>query len=225
MPKVAPVIQFKMNVVIHLEKATERLPIIEVLKNLFNVEVYNAKDGSDWMANPQIHKAHPWTKQPLTQGNIGCTHSHIELIHRALKAGEKSLTIFEDDCDFIPTVTKEEITKFIHGANILGESWDILLLGATEYVESSPVSEEYKRVGRFWGTHALILRERGMRAALKAFADSQKKGDFLPGDWLYNEAIKIDKLACFAPTNPFHFCRQKEGLLSYLTGAVRKYKT
>lgn len=206
-------------IVIHLEKATERLPLIEGIQKIFSTEVFKAKDGSEWMANPQIQKAHPLTKKPVSQGNLGCTHSHIELIHRALKAGEKSIVIFEDDCEF--RGVRDDVIKFIHHANTYG-LWDILLLGATEYVESEPVSSEYKKVNRFWGTHALILRERGMRAALKAFAKSQKRGDFLPGDWLYNEAIK-EGLTCYGPADPFHFCRQKEGLVSYLTGSIRKY--
>jgi len=212
-------------VVIHPARATERLPLIEVLKAIFTqLEIFDAADGSEWQANPQIQKAHPRTKQPVTQGNIGCTHSHIQLIHQALKAGDKSLILFEDDCEFRPEVDTAMMTKYIHLANTLGEPWDILLFGGTEYVESAATSSpDYKKVDRFWGTHALILRERGMRAALKAFAESQKKGDFLPGDWLYNEAIKLDKLVCYGPTDPFKFCRQKEGLLSYLTGTVRKY--
>jgi GR25 family glycosyltransferase involved in LPS biosynthesis len=212
-------------VVIHLTRATERLPLIDNLKRIFtHLEIFTAKDGSDWQKNPQIQKAHPWTKQSVTQGNIGCTHSHIELIHRALTRGDKSLVLFEDDCEFRPEVDTRIMMSYIHGSNTLGEPWDILLFGATEYVESTEISSsEYKKVGRFWGAHALILRERGMRAALKAFAESQRKGDFLPGDWLYNEAIKLDGILCFGPSDPFRFCRQKEGLLSYLTGTIRMY--
>lgn len=211
--------------VIHLARAVERLPLIEVLKKIFTqLEIFEAKDGSDWQANPLIQKAHPWTKTPVTQGNIGCTHSHIELIHRALKAGDKALILFEDDCEFRPEVDSAAMTKYIHMANTLGEAWDILLLGGTEYVDSAETSSpDYKKVTRFWGAHALILRERGMRAALKAFAEAQKRGDFLPGDWLYNEAIRLDGLVCYGPADPFRFCRQKEGLLSYLTGTVRRY--
>ena len=213
-------------VVIHLAKATERLPLIENIKKIFNqLEIFDAKDGAQWQADPQIQKAHPWTKIPVTQGNIGCTQSHIILIERALKNGDKSITLFEDDCDFKAEVDTEAMMSYIDGANIL-EPWDILLLGGTEYVESAATSSpDYKKVDRFWGAHALILRERGMRAALKAFAESQKEGDFLPGDWLYNEAIKLDGLVCYGPSDPFRFCRQKEGLLSYLTGTLRKYKS
>ena len=213
------------STVIHLEKATERKPLVKRIQDLFPLlEIYPAKDGSQWLADPKIQKAHPWTKQPVTQGCIGCTHSHIDIIHEALKNKETSLLLFEDDCEFAPEVTRDELIKYIHLANGLGQPWDILLLGGTEYVESSDTSSpDYKKVGRFWGAHALIIRERGMRAALKAFHASQQKGDFLPGDWLYNEAIRIDSLVCYGPTQPFRFCKQKEGLLSYLTGTLRKY--
>lgn len=213
------------SVVIHLETAVERKPLVSRIQELFpSLEIYPAKDGSQWLADSKIQKAHPWTKQPVTKGCIGCTHSHIELIHDALSKKDGALVIFEDDCEFTAQVTREDLTKYIHMANTLEEPWDILLLGGTEYVESeSTSSAEYTKVGRFWGAHALILRERGMRAALKAFHASQQKGDFLPGDWLYNEAIRLDSLVCYGPAAPFRFCKQKEGLLSYLTGKVRKY--
>ena len=211
--------------VIHLESAVERKPLVLRIQELFpSLEIYPAKDGSQWLRDPNIQKAHPWTKKPVTKGCIGCTHSHIDLIHDALNKKEVSLVLFEDDCEFKAGVTREDLTKYIHLSNTLNEPWDILLLGGTEYVESDTTSsEDYKKVGRFWGAHALILREQGMRAALKAFYTSQQKGDFLPGDWLYNEAIRLSALVCYGPTEPFRFCRQKEGLLSYLTGTVRKY--
>jgi GR25 family glycosyltransferase involved in LPS biosynthesis len=210
--------------VIHLETAVERKPLVARIKDLFpSLEVYAAKDGSQWLADSKIQKAHPWTKKPVTKGCIGCTHSHIDLIHDALSKHDSALIIFEDDCEF-GEVTRQQLMAYVHAANTLGEAWDILLLGGTEYVESdSTSSPDYMKVGRFWGAHALILRERGMRAALKAFHASQQKGDFLPGDWLYNEAIRLDSLVCYGPTDPFRFCKQKEGLLSYLTGKVRKY--
>jgi GR25 family glycosyltransferase involved in LPS biosynthesis len=214
------------SVVIHLETAVERKPVVARIQELFpSVEVYPAKDGSQWLADSKIQKAHPWTKKPVTRGTIGCTHSHIHLIHDALSKKESGLILFEDDCEFKADVARDALTKYIHFANSLEEPWDILLLGGTEYVESSDTaSADYRKVGRFWGAHALILREGGMRGVLKAFHASQQQGDFLPGDWLYNEAIRLDSLVCYGPSDPFRFCKQKEGLMSYLTGKVRSYR-
>jgi len=210
--------------VIHLEQAVERKPLISRMKKLFPLlDIYPAKDGAQWQGNPKIAKAHPLTKMPVSQGAIGCAHSHIDLIHDALLKKESAIVILEDDCEF-GDLSREELTSYIFRANTLGEPWDILLLGATEYTESDETSSaNYKKVGRFWGTHALILRERGMRAALKAFHDAQKEGIFLLADWMYNRAIRQEGLTCFGPTDPSRFCKQKEGLVSYLTGQVRTY--
>ena len=209
--------------VIHLDKAIERKPLIERMKDFFPaLEIYEARDGTQWKKDIRIQKTHPWTKKPVTLGILGCAHSHIDLVHDALTKKDHSLVILEDDSAF-GEVTREDLMKYIHGANLLEKPWDILLLGGTEYVESeATISADYKKVGQFWGTHALILRERGMRAVLKAFHASQMKGIFLPADWLYNEAIRLDSLVCYGPTEPSRFCRQKEGIISYLTGVVRQ---
>ena len=210
--------------VIHLDKAVERKPLVERMKDFFPaLEIYEARDGTQWEKDSRIQKTHPWTKKPVTLGILGCAHSHIDLIHDALTKKDGSLVIFEDDCAF-GDLTRETLMKYIHGANLLEKSWDILLLGGTEYVESeATMSADYKKVGRFWGAHALILREWGMRAVLKTFHAAQMKGEFLPADWLYNEAIRLESLVCYGPTDPFRFCQQKEGLLSYLTGKIRRY--
>lgn len=223
--------------VIHLERAEERLPVIENILALFpSLSVYNAKDGSDWKNNPTISKQHPWTGSQVSSGVIGCAHSHIDLIHAALRRGDKTIMIFEDDCEMNEKVSINKIMTHVHGANMLGtqqivadttsvsEAWDILLLGANEYVESeATTAPEYMKVKRFWGTHALILRESAMKAALQVFADAQRGGVFLPADWMYNEAIKAG-LTCYGPTNLYSLCRQKEGFLSYITGAPRVNK-
>jgi len=205
-------------VVIHLDSATERQPIIDKLREtmIHHVEVFSAKDGTDWEKSSKIVKQHPFEKRPVERGNIGCTHSHVDIIYNSLKSKEKHTLLFEDDCEMIGS--RDDIYGFIHQA---GKEWDILLLGANEYVESEAVPGPYKRVKRFWGTHAMVLSEKAMRAALQAFADAQKRGVFLPADWMYNEAIKQADLVCYGPAKLDMLCRQKVGLVSAITGKVR----
>ena len=206
--------------VIHLDTATERLPIIESLRKtlIHELVVFQAKDGKEWEASTKIAKMHPFEKTPVTRGVLGCTHSHINLIHAALKAKMEFCLIFEDDCEMIGK--QDDIYGFIHRAGNLPETWDMILLGANEYVESEKFDSKYTRVTRFWGTHAVILKEKAMRAALKVFADAQKRGEFLPADWMYNEAIK-EGLVCYGPTVINSLCQQKVGLVSAVNGKVR----
>jgi GR25 family glycosyltransferase involved in LPS biosynthesis len=208
-------------VVIHLDSATERLPLIENIrqKMIHTLEVFSAKDGTDWEKSNKIAKIHPFEKIPVPRGHLGCTHSHIDIIHTSLKRKEKYTIIFEDDCELLGT--QDDIYGFIHRASHLPKPWDIVLLGANEYVESTNVHTDYVSVKRFWGTHALVLTEKAMRAALQVFADAQKKGEFLPADWMYNEAIKQHGLVCYGPKKIDSLCRQKPGLISAINGKVR----
>jgi hypothetical protein len=119
-------------------------------------------------------------------------------------------------------VTGSEIDHFTrHVSTLSGERWDILLLGANEYVDFTPIDARTTRVKRFWGTHAMILRPRAIEAVLKTFETSQKDGVFLPADWLYNRAIIDHRLACYGPSFPTQLCRQVPGLVSAITGKRR----
>lgn len=180
------------------------------------LEVFSAKDGAEWEKSSKISKQHPLEKRPVKQGEIGCAHSHIDIIYGSLKSKEKHTLLFEDDCEILGS--RDDIYGFIHQA---GKEWDILLLGANEYVESEAAQGPYTRVKRFWGAHGLVLSEKAMRAALQVFADAQKQGVFLPADWMYNEAIKQADLVCYGPAKLDMLCRQKTGLISAITGKKR----
>lgn len=187
------------------------------------------------MLKPEIAKRHVRPGETVTQGMLGCAHSHIDLLYRALKGGMDELYVFEDDCQITgPPAALEGWVGAMRGTGI---PWDMLLLGANEYVEAergilSPSQEgaaeetrgeriAVQRVGRFWGTHAMVIRPRAAQAALKVFADAQKQGVFLPADWMWNEAIRQGGLLVFGPPEPTTFCRQAPGLVSAITGTVR----
>ena len=208
-------------VVIHLDTATERLPLIKKLSEVIiqPLDVFSAKDGTEWEKNDAIKKLHPWSKDTITRGMLGCAHSHIDILYNSLKAGHNAVLLFEDDCNM--TKTRDELYRFVHFANELPDRWDILLLGANEYVETVPISASYSRIKRFWGTHAMIIRESAMRAALKVFAAAQADGIFLPADWMYNETIKQEGIVCIGPSVPDYLCEQKLGLVSAVNGNVR----
>ena len=129
--------------------------------------------------------------------------------------------MFEDDCELGPGAAKR-IDDFMYHVNTqLSGKWDILLLGANEYVDADRVSSQAVVVRRFWGTHAMILRRRACEAALEAFRAHQKEGYFPPADWLINAAIAMGNLVCYAPDSPTAFCQQVLGLRSAITGEVR----
>ena len=211
-----------MAYVIHLPSQKEREPLLQRLEQTLSpmqLHVVSASDGSQWFEEDMIQKRHPHTKQKVERGNIGHVHTLFSLFETLEQENASILWIFEDDCEVLEPFSK--IEAFLEEAST-SVSWDILLLGATEYVESSTISSTIKQVHRFWGTHAMLIRTSCIAVLRECFKEAQAKGEFLPADWLYNSAIRTKGLKCFGPANPKQFCRQKPGLVSAITGSVRK---
>ncbi len=208
--------------IIHLPAAKEREGHIAALRAAlpdWPIEVTAASDGAAWDENPLVEKAHPWTGERISRGNIGCTQSHILLLRDAVLQ-RKSVILFEDDAEIV--VPGKEVNDFVaHVQGLSGERWDIILLGATEYVTAHPIDARAARVRRFWGTHAMIVGVRAAEAALVAWDAYQREGKFPPADWLYNRAIADGQLMVYGPTLPKQLCRQAPGLISAITGKVR----
>ena len=200
---------------INLDK--ERLQYIYKLSTdtKLNIIISKASDGSEWW-DSGIKMKHPWENEKLTAGMMGCTKSHLNLLN---KKGE-GVIIFEDDAELL--MQMDAVDRFVDDVlRSYGNDWDIILLGANEYVNSKPITHEINRVYRFWGTHAMIINPNAFDYIKKTFQDSLDNGIFLPADWMYNEAIRQHKLRVFAPSSAKLFFRQVPGLISSATGKVR----
>ena len=185
---------------IHLQQLTNRLPIVNKLREHFDLEIFNAIDGKT------INNAFN-----VLPGNLGCTLSHLSIITTS-KAPQ--VLIFEDDCEICDTTGLQD---YIDNA----PDYDILCLSTNENVDFTPYSDEYVQLSMFWGTHAIIITSKAVPKIVETFESQLSKGQFLPVDHLYSLAIKHHNLKAFAPTNIHRFFRQKEGLVSSITGNVR----
>ena len=201
--------------VIHLEGTANRLPLIEALQKGTGLPltVFFASDGlATWPIAPSFR--HPWKFSRLTQGMIGCAESHLAVLEKAETAKEPFF-LFEDDTELV--VPFQEVTDFV---NSIKGRWDIILLGANEYVESAAAPTSVK-VGRFWGTHAMLINPACCSTIMDVFSEEIIDGIFLPADWMYNEAIRKRGLKVYGPAEPGRFFKQKSGLVSLITGNVR----
>jgi GR25 family glycosyltransferase involved in LPS biosynthesis len=210
----------KMWVVIHMPGAVERLELIQNLEKKMGepIHFFKALTGDAWMNTPTTAKRHPYPPHNLIRsGDVGCTNSHIEILREAKARGDESIGIFEDDCELFFGAK-----EFLQAAAAQYPAADLILLGASEYVDSAALSPAYARVTRFWGTHAVFVRKRAFDAILKTYTDGLAAGTFYPADWLYTTAIKAHKLVAIGPANPRTYCQQKTGLVSLITGIVRR---
>jgi len=214
--------------VIHLKDRVDRLETINKLEYSLNInlEIYDASDGSEWWKNAGIPKKHPWTYDKLTQGMVGCSMSHLEVLKNIYKTSEKGVLLFEDDTQLIVPATRlfeylNKIKEFTDDALHEERNWDILLLGANEYVNSKPITQHIQRVNKFWGTHAMYIKRESIPEIVSTFESYLSKGIFLPADWLYNKTIEEKHFIVYGPSSPKQILQQSIGNISSITGKVR----
>ena len=185
-------------------------------------------------------RQHPWRFDTITQGMMGCTQSHLAVLRiidghsydasepkysiqdgEFIRTDETSTYIFEDDATLVKPV--EALNTFLHSIEKAGLEWDVILLGANEYVLSE-INEGHPAISlikRFWGTHAMLVKRSIVSKVRRVFYNAIKNGIFHPPDWLYNETIKNEGLRVLGPTNPKEFVIQAPGFVSALTGKRR----
>jgi hypothetical protein len=136
-----------------------------------------------------------------------------------LEKGWEMIGIFEDDAELI--VKPAVLTEFYENISTKKPVWDILVLGANEWVDIGPSTEQAVMPKRYWGTHAFLIGRRAAEAVVAIFEDLQKKGFSYPADWLYSYAISHRGLIAYGPPVCRSLIRQKPGLVSAINGKVR----
>ena len=188
----------------------ERIPLVEKLAKDIQlpIEIFNAVSGLLYLDKYKDF-IHILKGEKITNGMIGCLESHIQILQEV--ESKNNVLIFEDDCEFISD-----------SVDFFPLDFDIICLGTNENVEYEFIEgKEYLRVFRFWGTHAILVRQNAAKAVLETYEKYKNLKIFLPADWLYSYAIKEHNLKAYAPINAKRFFKQKNGLVSSVNGRVR----
>jgi hypothetical protein len=216
------------TVIIHMSEAVEREELVQAAEQRFpNACRMEAKRGVDFLEK-YAPGAHPKGvgQQPIPLGAMGCAESHFTALAERLAdtigsddAGDaSSLLVLEDDAEWLGTT--EEMEAW---ANSVPMDWDILLLGTTENVEKTKLlSFSTAQVWRFWGTHAVLFRNKDViEKVLFTYDRLLREGTMPLADWWYSFAIKEHGLNAYSPLPCKRFVQQKQGLVSYITGKAR----
>ena len=201
--------------VIHRSQDTDRESCIIELEEKIRTQIQREEgvDGS-LVATTDFPRRHPWTGA-TTAAELGCLLSHVNILEK-FPAGFLYICVFEDDAEVVG-----DFDGYLERVFALDKPADIIYLGVNEIVEGEGTADAgIKKVTRSWGAHAVIFNRKAAAAVLKTHKNYLKKGFALPADWLYNYAIKecgLTAYACVAAT-----IRQKPGLISKITGKVRK---
>lgn len=160
-----------------------------------------------------------WAATDLGEGHgvKGCQHSHLSMYQEMLDQKEERWTVLEDDCEFVKDIP------------FIPLEYDIFLLGTNENVVWRPIFQDtawegqFVQIGRFWGTHAMIMTDRAAQAILDSYRECNAAGNGgIAMDWLVNYAIRAKKLKVFGFSDGLSVVRQKEGLKSAITGKIRQ---
>ncbi len=117
--------------------------------------------------------------EDLTPGAIGCYLSHISLYKEALKRGEKTILVFEDDTQ-IPKNFKEMFLKKLKN---LPEDWDMFLLGWwSTSKKNKKLSSDIVHIKGFILMHAYIINNIGMQKMLSVGMPIKKQIDHMASD-------------------------------------------
>ena len=204
---------------IHLMRAIEREPFMTHFQNGLGrqIIVWPASEGTE-VAARGWPRGHPHERE-TSLGALGCLDSHIRLLRKMLEEDWEMMGIFEDDAELL--VRSEQLQEFYERVQKEVPVWDILVLGANEWVDVQTKQNGFARPQRYWGTHAFLIRRRAAQEVISMFEDLQRKGYSYPADWLYSYTIQKKKLVAVGPEVCRSLIRQKPGLVSAINGQVR----
>jgi hypothetical protein len=206
---------------IHLERATERVPIINELQEKLRttLPIFPAVDGKELVqtGHPTVCQRRP--NMHRSPGDIGCTVSHIQICRDALLKKYDYIVIFEDDCIFRKTipVLEESLSKFPSATY-----WDLFLLGSNN-IQCENVKGDFCKILDFNCTHACILKPTFMKALIEKYMEYYEKNTTLSIDTIYSDILKSKQCIGYGLSQCNTFFIQKRGIFSYIIDDIRPY--
>lgn len=123
----------------------------------------------------------------LSKGAVGCYLSHVKLWSYLIADGctDEAFAILEDDTN--PTLSPSEVKRRLA---FVPNDWDIVLLGAF-YTGCRDVNEYVCRIGRFIGTHAMLVRKKAAAYLVPRAVPIEQQIDSWLSDLSERDEIKV----------------------------------
>lgn len=206
---------------IHLPRATERLPLIEELNHKLNTSIplFDAADGAELIRDGHPNRCGHSTNKEATRtpGDIGCTVSHLRIAQDGLRNNYDYVVVFEDDC-----VMKSNLESLRSSlASSSGITWDLFLFGALVYRKHTPINRNFSQVKWFEGTHCLIMNKTFMEHLIQVYTAAYDAGIVYAADGLYDIVCQTRAVTCVGFSNPVSHFEQKLGIYSYICNRIK----
>lgn len=209
--------------VIHLERATERIPIIEKTFEELRVKpsYINAIDGNEVVKNG--HPVYAAMGNRHSNGMIGATCSHVKACRTGLEEGKEIIIIFEDDVvfkkniDYLSNILMQTKQLF----NTYAIKYDMFILGALGYPSFYPNNIGISSIFAFDGCHAVLLTKFAMKKYTEEYYNSLLKNNIEAPDGIYTSLLRNGVIGFGFTDSKLLFDQKQDGLWSYIGNSIK----
>jgi len=211
------------GIVIHLRRATERLPLVDdLMRAVGPLEVWDAADGTALITggHPTGCGIDPGVVR--TAGEVGCVISHMSAYQKALIDGISHLIVFEDDCVVSPGFTLEKVKTYLQQIKEVSQDFgltrmnEIVLLGTCGCYRWKDIRGGVKATDHFNGSHAYIIGRQMMLSLLHSHLQFLTQHKTAPIDGLIPLQLQAERNHAFCPENDLYIFRQNRMIPSYI---------
>ena len=210
---------------IHLEKAVERIHVMEDFFNKINTElkIFHAVDGKALLESGHPTKCFDSTDTSISYrsaGDIGCVVSHVNICKDAIEKGYDYAVIFEDDVEMTSSLNSLDVA--LRSFKYLNKEFDMFLLGGDPILNSTNISgSAYSVIKGFNHTHAYIINRRMMLRLIERYTEYYNLGLAYSIDGMYTKILSENKESGYGLTRGKQHIRQRSGMYSYILEGVR----
>lgn len=211
------------GIVIHLRRATERLPLVNALRSAVGgLEVWDAADGAALVAGAHPTECGIDPGVVRTAGEVGCVVSHMLAYQKALQDGISHLVVFEDDCVVSPQFSLEGVEMYLKRVKGFAADFglermnEFVLLGTCGCYRWRELTEGVKATDHFNGSHAYIIGRKMMLMLLHSHLQFLAQNRTAPIDGLIPFLLQAERLHAFCPADDRAFFQQNRDIPSYI---------
>lgn len=110
---------------------------------------------------------------PVSQGDMGCTLSHLKIARLAKQRGIEQYFVFEDDVELADNFNE----VFDNYIKQVPEDWDMIYLGGNHMGGTHYVMPNVAKIFRTYTTHAYAIRGRAIDAIIEELGKENEKVD------------------------------------------------
>jgi len=206
---------------IHLDKATERKPLVEKLEENLKTKlnIFSGVDGQELINLGYPTRSFDNPSANRGRGDLGCFASHARVHKHAIEKGYDYVVVFEDDCEMVNSIDNlcNQLIEF-KNSNI---AYDMFLLDCNQLRVDQTRNPTFNRIYDFYETHAYIASSKTSKSFVDIYEKFYSENLTYTVDGTFSHMLKTNVLTAYSFSVPHVFFRQLPGMYSYIVERAR----